>query len=130
MSLPTSTASGSPWTPVAILLIAVLHFVPDEDDPYEVVARLMDAIPSGSYLVIGHWAGDIQSDQAAEATRRYNERSPVPITPRNREQIARFFDALELTDRGLRPISQWFGAGQVEVAAHGLADWCGIARKP
>ena len=43
--------------PVAILLIAVLHFIPDADDPYAVVARLMDAVPSGSYLVIAHAAG-------------------------------------------------------------------------
>ena len=46
--------------PVAVLLIAVLHFIPDADDPYAVVRRIMDAVPSGSYLVVGHGASDIE----------------------------------------------------------------------
>jgi len=52
--------------PVAILLIAVLHFIPDADDPYAVVARLMDAVPSGSYLVIAHAAADIAPEASAD----------------------------------------------------------------
>src|SRR6201985_191751 len=59
--------------PVAILLIAVLHFIPDADDPYAVVARLMDAVPSGSYLVIAHAAADIAPEASAEMARRYNQ---------------------------------------------------------
>jgi O-methyltransferase involved in polyketide biosynthesis len=61
--------------PVAVLLIAVLHFIPDADDPYAVVARLMDAVPSGSYLVIAHAAADIAT------TRWRPQRSPrAPAT--------------------------------------------------
>src|ERR1700684_3569579 len=56
--------------PVAVILIAVLHFIPDADDPYRVVARLMDAMPSGSYLVMGHAASDIAPEAAAELARR------------------------------------------------------------
>ena len=48
--------------PVAVLLIAVLHFIPDADDPYGIVKRLMDAVPPGSYLVISHAASDIAAD--------------------------------------------------------------------
>jgi hypothetical protein len=73
--------------PVAILLIAVLHFIPDGDDPYGIVKRLMDAVPTGSYLVISHAASDIAAGATAEMARRYNELSPVSITPRSREQV-------------------------------------------
>jgi hypothetical protein len=53
--------------PVAILLIAVLHFIPDADDPYAIVARLMDAAPSGSYLVMAHAASDIAPGSPASS---------------------------------------------------------------
>jgi len=117
--------------PVAVLLIAVLHFIPDPDDPYRIVARLMDAVPSGSYLVMAHAASDIAPEASAEMARLYNAMSSVPITPRNREQVARFFDGLAMTPPGLVPISQWWGlAGQIETTVGGLVGYCGIGRKP
>ena len=57
-------------------------------------------MPPGSYLVIGHGASDIQADAAPEVTRRYNERSSARLTLRTREQVARFFDGLELVGPG------------------------------
>ena len=116
--------------PVAILLIAVLHFIPDADDPYAIVARLMDAVPPGSYLVLAHGANDIAPEASAEMTRRYNEMSSAPITIRSRAQVARFFDGLDLLPPGLVPISQWRLAGRIDATAGGLAGYCGIARKP
>jgi S-adenosyl methyltransferase len=126
--------------PVAILLIAVLHFIPDAenpdaenpdaDDPYAIVARLMDAVPSGSHLVMAHGASDIAPEAAAEMTRRYNAMSSTPITLRNREQIARFFKGLDLLPPGLVPISQWGLAGPIDPTVGGLAGYCGIGRKP
>ena len=117
--------------PVAVLLIAVLHFIPDDDDPYGIAKRLMDAVPPGSYLVIAHAASDIAADAAAEMARRYNERSPVSITPRSREQVARFFDGLDMVHPGLVPLSQWWESGQAEACtASDLAGYCGIGRKP
>jgi S-adenosyl methyltransferase len=116
--------------PVAVLLIAVLHFIPDADDPYGIVARLMDAVPSGSYLVIAHAARDIQSDAIAEMTRRYNELSPVPVTPRTREQVARFFDGLDMIQPGVVPLRQWWAPEADAGADSGLAGYCGIGRKP
>jgi O-methyltransferase involved in polyketide biosynthesis len=116
--------------PVAVLLIAVLHFIPDADDPHGIVKRLMDAVPPGSYLVISHAASDIAAGATAEMARRYNERSPVPITPRSREQVARFFDGLDMIPPGLVPLSHWWGSGQAEAgAASDLAGYCGLGRK-
>ncbi len=77
--------------PVAVILSAVLHFIPDTDDPYGAVTRLMEAMPSGSYLVMGHAAGDIASEASAELAVRYNAMSSATITPCSREQVARFF---------------------------------------
>jgi O-methyltransferase involved in polyketide biosynthesis len=116
--------------PVAVLLLAVLHFIPDSDDPYGVVARLMAAMPSGSYLVICHAASDIEPEAVAEHARRYNERAAAVITPRSRQQVARFFDGLDMDSRGLAPLSRWLGASQADAgSASGLAGYCGIGRK-
>ena len=132
---PATVLTGAARTldfrqPVAILLIGVLHFVPDADDPYGIVARLTDAMAPGSYLVIGHGASDIQADVVPEMMRRYNERSSAPITLRTRDQVARFFDGLELVGPGLVPLSQWWPPDQVDAgAASGVIGYCGMARK-
>jgi O-methyltransferase involved in polyketide biosynthesis len=116
--------------PVAILLIGVLHFIQDAEDPYAVVARLMEAIPPGSYLVMAHAASDIATEASAETARRYNQMSPVLITPRNREQVARFFDGLDLVRPGVVPIGQWSLADPIDPAIGGMVGYCGIGRKP
>jgi O-methyltransferase involved in polyketide biosynthesis len=116
--------------PVAVLLIAVLHFIPDADDPYAVVARLMDAVPSGSYLVMAHAASDIAPEASAEMARRYNAMSSASITPRSRDQVARFFDGLDLLPPGLVPINQWALSGHVDTATGALVGYSAIARKP
>ncbi len=116
--------------PVAVLLVAILHFIPDPDDPYQIVARLMDAVPSGSYLVMAHAASDIAPEASAEMARLYNGMSPVPITPRSREQVARFFDGLEMTPPGLVPISRWGLAGRIDATVGGLVGYCGMGQKP
>ena len=116
--------------PVAVLLIAVLHFIPDADDPYAIVARLMDA------RAVRQLPGDRpcrprHPDRAiAEMTRRYNELSPVPVTPRTGEQVARFFGGLEVIEPGVVPIRQWWAPQADTGADGGLAGYCGIGRKP
>lgn len=117
--------------PAAVLLIAVLHFIPDSDDPWEVVGRLMAALPAGSYLAIGHGASDIEPAAAAELTRRYNELSPVKLRLRSRSEIAPFFDRLEPVPPGLVPLARW-GRSLDDAdtdPADGLVGYVGIARK-
>jgi len=117
--------------PVAVLLVAVLHFIPDTDDPYGLVARLMDAVPPGSYLAIVHAASDIQAGAVAESMGRYNQMSSTPITLRTRGQVARFFDGMDLTGPGVVPLDEWWPPDEVELRAAGmLAGYAGIARKP
>ena len=116
--------------PVAVMLIAVLHFIPDADDPYAIVDRLMDAVPSGSYLVMAHAASDIDPEATAEMARRYNKMSSATITPRTRDQVARFFDGLDLLPPGLVPISKWALSSPVDPTTSALIGYCAIARKP
>ena len=116
--------------PVAVLFMGVLHFIPDADDPYRIVARMMGATVAGSYLVIGHGASDIQADAVPEMMQRYNARSSASLTLRTRDQVARFFDGLELIGPGVVPLSQWWPADEVDAgAASGVIGYCGMARK-
>ena len=68
--------------PVAVMLIAVLHLIPDEDDPWGIVASFMDAVPSGSYLVVSHPARDVEADRSAKAAGRYNQHVVAPMRRR------------------------------------------------
>jgi S-adenosyl methyltransferase len=115
--------------PVAVMLLGVLHLVSDSEDPWAIVARLMAAVPPGSYLTISHPAIDIHRAQA-EAQRVYNERVATPQTLRTREQVARFFTGLDLVEPGLVQVHQWRPdpgdfIPEGTVSAHGA-----VARKP
>jgi O-methyltransferase involved in polyketide biosynthesis len=114
--------------PVAVMLLGVLHFIKDEDDPHRIVKTIMDAVPSGSYLVITHLAGDVYPE-VAETSRRYNERADDKSVPRDRAECTRFFDGLELAEPGVVPWSKWRPRTELEGAAHAIG-WSGVARKP
>jgi trans-aconitate methyltransferase len=117
--------------PIAVLLIGVLHFIPDDDDPYAIVSRLMDGLPSGSYLVIGHGGSDIEPAAAAEMASQYNARSSVKIRLRNRDEVARFLDGLEPVGRGVVRLDHWWDADPIVAdTASALAGYCAVARKP
>jgi SAM-dependent methyltransferase len=92
--------------PVAVLLIAVLHFIPDEDDPAAIVAAVRDRIAPGSYLVLSHATPDEMPGEAQEVGQVYRS-TATPITMRNREQIARMFDGFDLVEPGLTWVTEW-----------------------
>jgi O-methyltransferase involved in polyketide biosynthesis len=116
--------------PVAIVLLGVLHFIDEDADPYALVSRLMGPVAVGSYLVIGHAASDVRSAEVQEGYRAYNERSPVKITPRNRQQIDRLLVGLEPVGPGVVTLGQWFEAGQLGGDGADLVGYTGIMRKP
>ncbi|MEU5849770.1 SAM-dependent methyltransferase [Saccharopolyspora shandongensis] len=91
--------------PVALLYVSVLHCLPDDQRPDLVLRRLLDAVPSGSYVLISHLAG---SDPQARdfLTNFMNERTPWGRV-RSEDEIARFFDGLELVEPGLTNINDW-----------------------
>jgi hypothetical protein len=116
--------------PVAILLIAVLHFIGDEDDPYAIVGQLMDAVPSGSYLVIAHAASDMGTAETQEGFRIYNDRSPVKLAPRSRRQIDRLVAGLDPVGPGVVPMSLWFEPGPFGSGGPDLTGYYCLVRKP
>ncbi|NBE54690.1 SAM-dependent methyltransferase [Streptomyces boluensis] len=94
--------------PVALLLVAILHFVEDADDPYAVVAELRDALAPGSLLVLTHasYDGVPQQEQAAGTVGVYrNTRNPLVM--RTRDEIARFFEGYDMVEPGLVQMPHW-----------------------
>jgi hypothetical protein len=116
--------------PTALMLLGILHLVQDSDDPYRLVAELMDALPSGSYLAISHPASDIHVAAQAEAQKRYNERVSTPQTLRTRAEVARFFDGLDLLAPGVVYVHEWRPDPGDVAPADGVSAHGGVARKP
>ncbi len=87
--------------PVAITLIAILHHVTEYDEARSIVNRLMEAVPSGSYLVISHSTNVIYGAASDEAVGRWNKFGKPPVILRSPKQIAGFFDGLELLEPGV-----------------------------
>jgi SAM-dependent methyltransferase len=100
--------------PVAILLVAVLHFIDDEDDPKGLVARLYDAVAPGSILIISHASQDGQRE-LAETHQRLYARTPTPMTMRSRSHIRDLFGDFELVEPGVVPIQEWHPASPAEL---------------
>jgi len=116
--------------PVGVLLIAVLHFIPDRDDPWAITARLIDGIPGDLHLVIGHAASDIRAGEAAEMSRQYNQRSASPITVRTKEQITRFFHGMDIWPPGVVPVSQWWPTPPETIPGTDVAGYSAIGSRP
>jgi S-adenosyl methyltransferase len=114
--------------PVAVMLIAILHAIGDDDDPYQIVARLMGAVPQGSYLALSHVASDIDAEQIGEATARLNQLSRQHFTLRDHAQVLRFFGGLELLEPGVVRVEEWRASEQE--TRYRSAMWSGVGRKP
>jgi S-adenosyl methyltransferase len=117
--------------PVAVMLLGILLFIPDADDPWAITAELMDAVPPGSYLAVSHGASDIQAEEVAAAGSRYNEHSAVVMQLRTRKEFTRFFDGLELSAPGAVPINHWYpGPPPGTHEEEALPAYAALGRKP
>jgi hypothetical protein len=117
--------------PVGVMLVAVLQFIEDKDAPHQLVARLIEAVPPGSYLVVSHPPSDMQrlAPGLAEAVAKLSQVMAQRVTPRSREQVTRFFDGVDLVEPGVVPIQQWRPDSDTEAAAR-AGMWGGVGRKP
>ena len=94
--------------PVAITLLAILHAIPDADDPHAIVAKLLAAVPAGSYLAVSHSGSDLfVPDTKDTFTTVINQSMQQQYTARSREQVARFFVGMDLVAPGLVPVEEW-----------------------
>ncbi len=92
--------------PVAVLLVAVLHFVPDADDPAGAIAHYRDATAPGSAIAVCHATADGQGDRADEHRALY-ARTPTPMTMRSHTEVGKLLDGYDLVEPGLVYMSQW-----------------------
>jgi hypothetical protein len=115
--------------PVALMMLTILQLIAPAEDPWAIVKRLVDALPSGSYLVVSHPTGDFDADAAAGAAERLSRLMPVPVTLRGREDVQRFFEGLELVDPGLVQVSQWRPDPADQGPQH-VSIYGGVALKP
>jgi SAM-dependent methyltransferase len=93
--------------PVAVLLVAVLHFVPDAEDPAGIVEELAEALAPGSFVAISHLTADIAPEQVSFGVAAYNNLVPVGITARSHAQITGLFGGLSLVPPGVVPVPEW-----------------------
>ena len=116
--------------PVAILLVAVLHFIRDRDEPHEIVEKLKAAMPSGSYLVVSHVTADEIPAQITARIRKLYDRATAPATPRTRTEIERFFDGMEIIAPGLTDVSLWRAESAPLGEPGRTLFYGGVGRKP
>jgi hypothetical protein len=117
--------------PVTLLLVAVLHFIPDEEDPWRIVARLRDALAPGSYLVLCQACSEAKPELASATMKAYEGRVAARSALRSRADIRRFFDGFDLIEPGLVYLPEWRPDSPDDVPEDPEKFWglVGVARR-
>jgi trans-aconitate methyltransferase len=116
--------------PVAVMLIAVLHFIQDDNAVNSIVQRLTDALPSGGFLAVTHTTWDLLAPEVLAQVRAMTDADRVDAWPRTRDQIQGFFDGLDLIDPGVVPTTQWRpDPDTVQYDLRNVAAWAAVGRK-
>jgi hypothetical protein len=117
--------------PVAVMLVAILHFIPGAGQARPIVARLLDELPSGSYLAATHFTLDFMPEHEQATYRQMLDSGMSDIWPRDRAEFTALFDGLELADPGVVLISRWRPAdGGDATDPSRISIWGGVGRKP
>jgi hypothetical protein len=119
--------------PLGVLVVALLHFIAEDEDAYRLVRVLRDAVASGSYLVIAHASGENLSRDMLDQLDRIYRNTPTPVKLRSRAAIERFFDGLEPVEPGLVYIPLWRPDAPDDLFVdepERCPGYAGVARKP
>lgn len=117
--------------PVALMLIAVLHFLHGDGAAAPIVARLLDALPSGSYLVATHATSDFGTPEQQALYRQLVEQGKSDVWTRPRDEFAALFSGLELVEPGVVPASEWRPEAGAEIPERSdINVWAAVGRKP
>jgi hypothetical protein len=116
--------------PVAVCLIMILQFIPDEDDPVSIVRALVDALPSGSYLTVAHPASDVDQHVGPALRQLSTRMGGTRAVPRSHQEVSRFFDGLEMVEPGLVQLHRWRPGTGLDDTSRDLAAYGAVARKP
>jgi hypothetical protein len=115
--------------PIAIMLMAILHYIPDETHARQIVTRLLESLPAGSFLTISHAGSDLFPEDMGAFEESLNEHLPGgPHTARARGAVARLFDDVELLEPGVVRVSEWRPESPEDAHAH-TTLWGGVGRK-
>jgi hypothetical protein len=119
--------------PVAVLLVALLHFITDDDEAMHLVRAFREILPSGGYLAISHGTSENVSNAAIQAGAKVYARSTNPVVARSRAQIAAFFEGFELVEPGLVYVPLWSPEGPEDLfidEPERSVNIVGVGRKP
>jgi S-adenosyl methyltransferase len=116
--------------PVALTLLAIVQFILDDEEAYAVVRRLLDAVPSGSYLALSHASNEVKPEASNAAVEYWNTYGKPPMVLRNAEQITRFFDGLQMLEPGVVPCSQWRPEPSPWGTPEPVPHYCAVGLKP
>jgi len=117
--------------PVAIMLLMILMHISDDDKPGELVARLLAAVPPGSYLVISETANDVDDEVIAASQEEYNQRvTDTQWASRTRQTFSRYFTGLEIVQPGIVTMGLWRPAPGAPVPSRPIPAYCAVGRKP
>ncbi|MGH3416005.1 MAG: SAM-dependent methyltransferase [Actinocrinis sp.] len=114
--------------PIAILLVAVVHFIKQTENPASLVSQLKAKMAPGSYLVLSHGTGDFEPERAGTAVQGYDQ-ATAPFVLRSRDEITGFFDGLELVEPGVVQIPWWQPDGEVGPEARRIWIYGGVGYK-
>ncbi|XVV02182.1 SAM-dependent methyltransferase [Actinosynnema sp. CA-248983] len=115
--------------PIAVLMVAVLHFVPDSDEPGKAVARYRDALPAGSWLALSHGSLEgVPRDvlQDTERVKAIYRRTDSPLALRSHEEIAAFFAGFDVVEPGVVALPEWRSDSDDAY----ISAYVGVGRKP
>ncbi|MCX4979005.1 SAM-dependent methyltransferase [Streptomyces sp. NBC_00620] len=120
--------------PVALTVIAIVHFALDEDDAVGIVRRLLDPLPSGSYLAMSIATAEFAPDEVGRVANEYAARG-MPMRLRTHAEAGEFFEGLELVEPGIAQVHKWHPDGAGRAAAEPIRDediamYGAVARKP
>jgi O-methyltransferase involved in polyketide biosynthesis len=118
--------------PTAVMLLGVLNFIGDDGEAHAIVRDLLDAVPPGSYLAIAHPTKEVNTEAAEKAVNLWNENAEPKLTLRSSQEIARFFDGLELLEPGVVSCSRWRpDDGELTFGLPPeVYQFCAVGRKP
>jgi hypothetical protein len=116
--------------PVALMLVAILHFFSDDDNPRGIVSSLVEALPSGSYLTITNLTADFMDPEQAAEARQAGQQGGITYVARTQAEVAAFFSGLELVEPGIVPMQAWHPDGAGLTDPHGPTSYVAMGRKP
>jgi hypothetical protein len=116
--------------PIAIMLVSIMHFIGDQEDPTGIIGRLLNAVPGGSYLALSHLSNDIQAKEELGAVDRLSAATRETFYLRSHADVSRFFDSLGLVEPGVVQVAQWRNPDPDPPGTRVAPFYGGVGRKP